>query len=484
MTPLDRSTACTVAAARSAARARRAAVTLVVAAGMLSVLSGCVTERIEPSGRLSPYVAPGVDPSRPRSAFPQTPRASASDAPINAVAVGFVTKPMGDFVTDGLSLPLISPDGRHLALRIGTPPSDELRLAPAPREGEAVPRIVTVEASDPSRIEIYRLQANQQPTLILPMIEANSGSEAQNSEPIPHGVLLGRSCTNEGFLIEWPRADGSRWIGFVRWTTGRVNWLVRSDEDVPWLAASNAVLTSSGDLVFAYRTDPAQGWALARRSSAGVFDELDSTHAPIRWPVLSFSGALVAQCVVRDGRVRIERVDSGARALDLGPAQHTLELYNATISHQPAGQRLQAASTELRIGENEGSAGAANTLISEWGEGFVVVEAGQTAVSMWNSRLSRVLRAPTGVSAVHVYERGLFFTSNTGLSFVPNVLVENRWVPTPARVVTPLAGLIRSSGGGERGDNAWEGVVIHPIKGFEGQIRVLNVKMGDMQTSR
>ncbi len=484
MTPLHRSTACTVAAARSAAGARRAAVALVVACGMLCVQSGCVTERIEPAGRLSPYIAPGVDPSRPRSALSQTPRAAAIDASANGIAVGFITKPMGDFVTDGLSLPLISPDGRHLASRIGTPPSDELRLAPAPREGEAVPRIVTIEASDPSRIEMYRLQPNQQPTLILPVNDVNRGSESQNSEPIPHGVLLGRSCTNEGFLIEWPRADGSRWIGFVRWTTGRVNWLVRSDEDVPWLAASNAVFTPQGDLIFAYRTDPAQGWALARRSSKGEFDELDSTHAPIRWPVLSFSGSVLAQCVVRDGRVRIERVDSAARGLDLGPAQHTLELYNATISHQPAGQNASASSVDGRIWQSEGSASPANTLISEWGEGFVVVEAGQTAVSMWNSRLSRVLRAPTGVSAVHVHEKGLFFTSNTGLSFVPHVLVENRWVPTPARVVTPLAGLIRSSGGGERGDNAWEGVVIHPIKGFEGQIRVLSVKMGGMGAGR
>lgn len=482
MTPQRRRTPRPVVAARGkASRTPAASVGLgTFVVGMCVALPGCVTERVEPAGRMSPYIAPGLDPSRPRSSFPQSPRSGDSASSAGVPAARFITRPLGDFVTDGLSLPLVSPDGQYLASRVGVPPTDELRLAPAPREGEAVPRIVTVDANDPSRIEVYRLEPNAQPTLILPANDPASSVDPQGSEPIPHGVLLGRSCNNEGFLIEWPRPDGSRWIGLVRWSTARVNWLVRSDETLQWLAASNAVLKPSGDLIFAYRTDPAQGWALARRSRAGVFDELDSTHAPIRWPVLSFSGSTLAQCVVRDGRARIERVDDNPRALDLGPAQHTLDLYNATIPHQPMTQPPQPNPVGGQSPSFETSTSPVNSLVSEWNEGFVVLEAGQPALSMWNSRLNRVLRAPTGVVAVHVHTKGLFFTSKTGLSYVPHAFSENRWVPTPARVVTPQAGLIRTSQGAASASSGGEAVVIHPIMGSDGLIRMFRVNLGEM----
>jgi hypothetical protein len=500
MTPQRRTTPRPVAAAEPAAGALRTAVLIAFAAGFVATLPGCVTERIEPSGRISPYIAPGVDPSRPRTAFKREP-ASTSPAAITSPAARFSTQTLGDFPTDGLSLPLISPDARHIALRVGSAPQDELRLAPAPRQGEAVPRIVIVEPTDLSRIEIFRLQPPHQPTPVLLSNEPSGTAPTSIEEPIPHGVLLGRSCTDEGFLIEWPRADGSRWIGFVRWSSAMVTWLVRSDEHVPWLAASNAVLSTRGDLFFAYRTDPAQGWSLARRSREGTFDELDRSHAPIRWPVLSFSGNNLAQCVVREDRVRIERVETtiakprsssdpddqsavnathdwkNAKGLDLGPAQHTLELYNATMPQHATQGLASTTDASLAAGSFESSTTPDDTLISEWNQGFMVLETGQTGVSMWNSRMNRLMRVPSGVMSVHVRENGLFFTSETGLSFVPHARVENRWVPTSPLRIVPDSGLVRSS-------SVRHVAVIHPIEGSSGLIRALIVKVGDLESGK
>ncbi|MBL0870693.1 MAG: hypothetical protein IBJ18_08975 [Phycisphaerales bacterium] len=463
------------------------------------IAPGCVTERIEPAGRISPYIATGVDPSKPR-AFVKPTTSNTHAEPV-ATAPRLTTQTLGDFRTDGLSLPLISPDGKYIAFRLGSPPVDELRLAPAPLPGAAVPRIVTIAQDDPSRIVIEQLDRAQQPIQIPATQPIEPDMQPAGDEPIPHGVLLGRSCTDEGFLIEWPRPDGSRWIGFVRWTTARVTWLVRSDQHVPWLAASNAVLSARGDLFFAYRTDPAQGWSLARRTRDGTFQELDSTHEPIRWPVLSFSGLELAQCVVRKNRVRIERVAippvptppiadgdqpgnnppahdaQTASSLDLGPAEHTLELYNATLPQQPALMRSAVSSDRPLDGSFETLSPPPQTLISEWNEGFSVLESGRPAISMWNSRLNRVLRLPPGVQAVHVHEKGLFFTSNTGLSYVGHTFSDSRWLPSPPVIVNSSPSLIRSS-------SVRESWTIHPMRGSDGVIRVESVNLGDLSNTR
>jgi hypothetical protein len=43
-------------------------------------------------------------------------------------------------------------------------------------------------------------------------------------------VLLGRSVDEQGFLIESPREDGSRWIGKADWSTGEIQWLVEGEQ--------------------------------------------------------------------------------------------------------------------------------------------------------------------------------------------------------------------------------------------------------------
>src|SRR5690606_7506270 len=57
--------------------------------------------------------------------------------------------------------------------------------------------------------------------------------------------------TNErGFLVESPRPDGSRWIGFADWKTGSLDWLIRDDQ-----VNAHAVLAPNNALAFTRRRD-------------------------------------------------------------------------------------------------------------------------------------------------------------------------------------------------------------------------------------
>lgn len=103
------------------------------------------------------------------------------------------------------TLPLISPDGQYLATQFGAAPSIATRDA---GPGATIPH--------GTRLAIYRLEPRSDLNQELPLV-------AVLDEP----MLLGRSCNDEGFLVESPRQDGSRWIGFVGWESREVEWIVR-----------------------------------------------------------------------------------------------------------------------------------------------------------------------------------------------------------------------------------------------------------------
>ncbi len=85
-------------------------------------------------------------------------------------------------------------------------------------------------------------------------IQDSERQQAHLRATVNEPVLLGRSCDSEGFLVESPREDGSRWIGRASWETGRITWLV-SDEYVNAFAA----LGPDGRLAFSRRAkDDAQ----------------------------------------------------------------------------------------------------------------------------------------------------------------------------------------------------------------------------------
>jgi hypothetical protein len=111
---------------------------------------------------------------------------------------------LGTIPWNSTILPLLSPDGRWIATSTGAAPSKATQLA---LPGAAIP--------EEAKVEIWE---------ILP---GRSGLRAQNT--ISGSILLTGSADDEGFLVESPRGDGSRWIGKIDWRTGDLQWLVKDD---------------------------------------------------------------------------------------------------------------------------------------------------------------------------------------------------------------------------------------------------------------
>jgi hypothetical protein len=98
-------------------------------------------------------------------------------------------------------------------------------------------------------------------------------------------VLLGRACDAEGFLVEWPRADGSRWIGKTSWSTGETAWLVQ-DEHVN----AFAVLGPGGRLAWSRRAIDVDFFALAVRGPGGVEWSIEADQHDWLFPTFSGRG--------------------------------------------------------------------------------------------------------------------------------------------------------------------------------------------------
>ncbi|MDP6602395.1 MAG: hypothetical protein QGH76_08890 [Phycisphaerales bacterium] len=111
---------------------------------------------------------------------------------------------IGTVPWNSTTLPLLSPSGRWIATSSGTAPSNATRLA---LPGATIP--------EKAKIEIWEL------------LPGRAGLRHQNT--LTGSVLLTDSADDEGFLIESPREDGSRWIGKVDWRTGDLHWMVKDD---------------------------------------------------------------------------------------------------------------------------------------------------------------------------------------------------------------------------------------------------------------
>ncbi len=161
------------------------------------VLVACVPDTNEPRLRGSTTGGPrrGGSPLAP-IATPVPDGASLQ----SRVQIGVV--PLGTIPYDGATLPLCAPSGTHLVTQIGTPPPWEAVLAsggPAPSLASGL----AVFSIEPSELVLVRRLDHA-------------------------GLMLGRSCNDRGYLVEQPRPDGSRRIGFVEWDQAfdRVQWLV------------------------------------------------------------------------------------------------------------------------------------------------------------------------------------------------------------------------------------------------------------------
>lgn len=179
---------------------------------------GCVTERQSTRGPSVVGMSPGRGTVPGPVARPVTGATITTD-------VSVAITPLGSVEYDGMTLPVISPDGRYVAVQFGEPPSWPTLLARPGSEAPLATRIAVYDISRPRGIREMYYEA-----------------------PLPLGLLLARGADARGFLVEAPKADGSRWIGRIGWTTGEASWLV-ADEYVN----ANATLTADGHLVYTRR---------------------------------------------------------------------------------------------------------------------------------------------------------------------------------------------------------------------------------------
>ncbi len=180
-----------------------------------TLLSACVTESITTS-----TTPRGGSTSTNRPAPSSGSSSSSSGAnPFNlnlqpgartvTIDVRAAISTLGAVPYDNFSLPVVSPDGQFLATETGIAPTWAMMLG---EDDASVP--------EATRIEVYHLD------LRIDMPEAER-RRIRLGVVLDEPVVLGRGSNNQGFLVEAPRANGSRWIGLASWHTGDIEWLVQ-----------------------------------------------------------------------------------------------------------------------------------------------------------------------------------------------------------------------------------------------------------------
>lgn len=215
-------------------------------------LGGCVTEPASPKRGVR------VEPRRD-VAMPEGPVATpAAGAAVSTARIRVEVLPLGSVAYDGQVLPLVSPDGRFLAVQAGDAPTWETLLA---RPGAAVPMRTALVVYD---------------------LTGAAAAAVSFAQPLPPGLILGRSADDRGFLVEGIRPEGSRWLGRVEWVSGRLEWLVQSDQ-----VNAHAVLTPDGELLFT-RADLRGGPAdLVLRRRDGTEDVRAESDGSFLFPMAS-----------------------------------------------------------------------------------------------------------------------------------------------------------------------------------------------------
>jgi hypothetical protein len=253
----------------------------VLLAGLLTLLSGCAA-----TPKPEPAKAKGDAPAPVASAESAAAPEAVSDAPVRAPgprgsivgsAVSIDFRPLGRVSTDGFTLPVLSPDGRLLAVQTGAAPDLATMLA---RPGQRAPLA--------SRVATYRVDA----TGLVRLGESDTG------------LVLGRHADAKGVLVESPRPDGSRWIGRLGWDAREVEWLVQ-DGRVNAFASFGA----DGSLAFSSRETSTRRFDLVVRRD-GQSSRLSGEGArSYLYPTFDASGSRVFAMCVRDGVLEFASVD-------------------------------------------------------------------------------------------------------------------------------------------------------------------------------
>jgi hypothetical protein len=208
--------------------------------------------------------------------MPGGPVAQPVTTGVTSARVQITVAPLGFIRYDTQTLPLVSPDGRHLAVQQGEPPTWDTLLATDRQE-----------PADGVRISVIALDAGLGRGVHVPQL--------------PAGAFLGRDASAEGFLVESVRPDGARWIGLVSWTTQEVRWLVQGDG-----VASHAAFVDGSLLVYSRRERGAPHATIAFRDGTGHESVLSeaapgSAQRTYVYPTPSPDGTVIFACAVSPG---------------------------------------------------------------------------------------------------------------------------------------------------------------------------------------
>lgn len=247
---------------------RRAGILL----SLLAALVSACAQRVEIES--SRFDLDGIPPQLPPLIAPEVLLERAARAGIDAEL-----RPLGFLRSDGISPPLVAPDGRFVAVQL--PPA-------------------------PAWIDLMAWRSEMPrpaPAIALTPIEevGGVGPSLVPREPL----LLGRGTTAEGVLVESPRPDGGRRIGIASWRTGDVEWLVEDDG-----IAAMAALGPRGDLAWC-RSDRAGGPASLRLLEADGRLREWPPLAESTWmlPTFSGDGRRLFALLLEDGRARLAAFD-------------------------------------------------------------------------------------------------------------------------------------------------------------------------------
>lgn len=229
--------------------------------------AGCVTTEITTSGQIIPP-PPGVTAPR-----------GGSGSQTSIVVASLCTPSF-----DGFTLPLLSPNGRFLALQTGAAPPwpTLLALAGATRPGA-------------SGIEVWELGPR----------------DGAKVSQLGRGFVLGRSVDASGFLVEEPRPDGSRRIGRVAWpgsTRLRSDGELETIDDArpQWLVDDGrinafAALGPDGRLAWSVRSLDGGPMGLAVRTPETSFEIQPDDEWNWLLPTFSPDGRTLFALRTRDG---------------------------------------------------------------------------------------------------------------------------------------------------------------------------------------
>lgn len=193
---------------------------------------------------------------------------------------------------DSSILPLVSPDGRFIASSVGSAPSSAARLA---LPGNVIPGDTSVEVWE--------------------ILGGYAG--LRSIKRLPPSLLLGDSADDEGFLVESPQADGSRWIGKVDWRTGDLRWLVKNEE-----VNAFATLGTRGRLAWCSRPVDREHFDLTVRFPEGTQFKLLGRGAEWLLPQWSTRSAMLyAWRLTTTGQLSLVALDGESPATIAGEAK-------------------------------------------------------------------------------------------------------------------------------------------------------------------